>query len=380
MKFDITKHIILLNVAGSRAYGIHKESSDMDMSGICVQPTSYLLGYDNVFEQFQDVKSLINDSKYSEFQSKINQDHLRLAKEKGCEGTVFSLQKFFRLASGCNPNIMDILFSDEENIVYQHPIANRIRDNRYAFLSKKAKFTYAGYAISQLKRIETHKKWLIDVPSRPERSDFDLPERTLLSKESLGSIESMIRKKMDQWEIDYTGVDDAVQIALREQIEKMLAEISLYSRSDRFEIAARTLSIDDNLMDYLMRERAYADALKKYKQYEDWRENRNEARHELESKFGYDTKHAAHLYRLLSMCYEILTTGKVNVNRRNIDADLIIGIRNGMWTYDQLMDFTNSKMEEIETVFKTCTILPKTPDNELLDTLCFEIQDYFRIN
>ncbi|AEZ66297.1 hypothetical protein phiTE_131 [Pectobacterium phage phiTE] len=37
--------------------------------------------------------------------------------------------------------------------------------------------------------------------------------------------------------------------------------------------------------------------------------NRNAARHELEEKFGYDTKHAMHLVRLLRMSQEILETG-----------------------------------------------------------------------
>jgi len=45
----------------------------------------------------------------------------------------------------------------------------------------------------------------------------------------------------------------------------------------------------------------------------------------LEAKFGFDTKHAMHLIRLLRMAREILETGVVHVKRP--DAEELSAIR-----------------------------------------------------
>ena len=57
----------------------------------------------------------------------------------------------------------------------------------------------------------------------------------------------------------------------------------------------------------------------------------------LEAAHGYDTKHGAHLVRLLRMGREIVETGSVHVWRGDRDADELLAIRAGAWSYDRLM-------------------------------------------
>src|SRR5690606_16827205 len=101
---------------------------------------------------------------------------------------------------------------------------------------------------------------------------------------------------------------------------------------------------------------------------------RNAARFELERQHGYDTKHAAHLVRLLRMGHEILTTGEVRVHRP--DADELLAIRRGAWDYDDLTEYAEH-MQGLIAQAASKTRLPKKPDRSALNELLMDtIQDY----
>ena len=53
MNFDLLKHTILLSIAGSRSYGIHRSDSDIDLKGVCIPPAKYIVGALSHFEQDQ---------------------------------------------------------------------------------------------------------------------------------------------------------------------------------------------------------------------------------------------------------------------------------------------------------------------------------------
>ncbi len=59
-------------------------------------------------------------------------------------------------------------------------------------------------------------------------------------------------------------------------------------------------------------------------------------RRELVDKFGYDTKNAAHLIRILRMGVEFLKRGHLSVDRSGIDADELMDIKTGGWTLAQV--------------------------------------------
>jgi hypothetical protein len=84
--------------------------------------------------------------------------------------------------------------------------------------------------------------------------------------------------------------------------------------------------------------------LEEYNNWKKWKENRNEKRHELEEKFGYDTKHASHTFRLLNTGIEILNGEGVKVKRP--DADFLLDIRNGKYSYEWII----SEAEKLDKV------------------------------
>jgi hypothetical protein len=54
-------------------------------------------------------------------------------------------------------------------------------------------------------------------------------------------------------------------------------------------------------------------------------------RRELVERYGYDTKNAAHLIRLLKMGIEFLRDGELHVDRTGIDAEELKAIKRGEW-------------------------------------------------
>jgi len=328
---------------GSHAYGTNTPTSDEDFRGIVVAPTEFRLGFNQNFEQYQSNKVDI---------------------------TLFELRKFFKLAADCNPNIIELLHTDPTDVLHIGAAGQGLVEHRDQFLSKKARFTFAGYALSQLKRINTHHRWLFSPPAEaPTRASFELPETKLIPKDQLGAAEEYIKKKMESWDLALDALDESDKINLSNQVAAYLAEIGV-SKTFEWELAARNIGYDDNFLELLRRERAYRTAKSEWDKYQGWLKTRNVARADLERQHGYDTKHGMHLVRLLRMCEEILSGQGVLVKRP--DAKELLEIRNGAWSYEKLISWAEDQDKKMEKLYAESS-LPKSPDREALDRLCVYI-------
>lgn len=294
---------IFLTQSGSHAYGLATPESDVDLRGVAIPPREYFLGFAQRFEQ---------------------------AEATDPDLVIYDIRKFFQLAAACNPSIVELLWTAAEDHLVVTPLGQRLLEYRSLFLSRRAKHTFSGYAVAQLKRINTHRRWLVTPPThKPTRAEFGLPETSLLSADILGAIEAIEQK------------------------------------------AAQDLStIPAHVMDLYRRERAYQNIFREWRQYEHWKVHRNPKRAVLEAKMGFDGKHAAHLVRLMRMCREILETGAVVVKRP--DREELLAIRNGAWSYEQLMQWSEQEERALEELVVRSS-LPAAPDTRMLDALCMSM-------
>lgn len=115
---------ILEAVVGSQAYGLANENSDIDKLGIYVEPTEAILSL----------------HKPKETRVKTDPDI-----------TMHEVEKFMRLASKCNPTVLELLFLDDYEILTTE--GQQLIDIRKAFLSNTIKNSYGGYAISQARKL-----------------------------------------------------------------------------------------------------------------------------------------------------------------------------------------------------------------------------------
>jgi len=371
---------ILYVIHGSRAYGTNRPDSDYDYKGVAVPPRPYRDGFLLKFNQ------AIQSPDKEQPEGPDNADMV-----------IYGLQKFMKLAAECNPNIIEVLWVDDADVLLCTEAGRLLREHRVDFLSQKALHTFRGYSMAQLRRIETHRKYLLNPPVRPPtRKEFGLPERTVIPKDQLGAAQAKIQKKLDSWEVDFGDLDAAEKIYISEQVRDYLAEMTVLcepvnprslrsvlrwwrrkrketpqSRDEkRFWVAGRLLGYDDNFLEYLDQEKKYGAAKRYWKQYKEWKTNRNPARAALEAKYGFDGKHGMHLVRLMRMCREILLGGAVRVRRP--DAEDLKGIRNGDWSYDRMMGWANGQDHELVEIGRASD-LPKKPNRVALDKLCQHI-------
>jgi uncharacterized protein len=87
-------------------------------------------------------------------------------------------------------------------------------------------------------------------------------------------------------------------------------------------------------------------------------------------QFGYDTKNAAHLIRLLRMGIEFLTDGELYVERE--DASQLLDIKRGKWTLEQVKAESDKLFKLAEESYIRCT-LPVKPDYKRVNDLCVEL-------
>jgi len=299
---DTPGTLIYETVHGSQAYGLATPASDVDLKGVLVGPAAWYHGYLGGPEQVE-----------------LSGDHVR-----------YELRKYFRLAAAANPTVLELLWTPQECHVHITPAGERLLAAREQFLSLRVKDSFSGYAMSQLGRIKTHRKWVMNPPQKePQRVDFGLPERAQISRDQLGAVEAML--------------------------------------ADR---RLEPVDLSTNFLDILERERRYRTARKEWDSFLSWQRTRNPRRSELEAKFGYDTKHALHLIRLLRMGLEIVATGRVLVRRD--DRDELLGIKAGALSYDELMARAEALGQQVHAAAATSP-LPAAPNDAALDTLCADI-------
>lgn len=95
-----------------------------------------------------------------------------------------------------------------------------------------------------------------------------------------------------------------------------------------------------------------------------------EKRKRLVEKYGYDTKNASHLIRLLRTGIEFLKDGELHVHRH--DASQLLAIKHGEWTLEKVKREAEDLFKRAETAYQESK-LPLHVDSEAIKKLTMEI-------
>ncbi len=358
MEFDIQKHTIFKTLTGSRVYGTSTPESDHDYRGVAIPPARWFFGYKSRFEQYE---------------------------EPGVDTVIYGILKFLKLAADNNPNVIELLYIPTRHWTISTYYWERLVDARDLFLSQKAYSTFRGYAHSQLKRIQTHRGWLLQGEvTKPTREQFGLPPDQASNNSQVGAALETVNRFLQSNDVELALAEiaklgaKAEAIDLRQQLWDFLEQTLTLGRADiennAFNNAMQKIGFDDNMVDRLQREKSYLAAKRHYESWMKWKAERNEKRKAMERLGGYDLKHGSHLARLYCFCEDILTDRTIRVECRQVG--FLRDIREGRVSYDDLIAWADQMEKKLEEL-KTTTTLRNSPDRNAIETLGIEIiQDF----
>ena len=294
---------IILGLGGSYAYGTNVENSDLDCRGCALNSKMDILTNQN-FEQFVNEQT---------------------------DTTIYSFNKLVSLLLNVNPNTIELLGLKPEHYLYVTSIGQELLDNAHLFLSRKAVYSFGGYANQQLRRLSNKAARVVGQEEREQHI--------------LNSIMNAVYTFPSKYA--YYPEDS----------------LKLYIDKSDKEDYNTEIFMDMNFKHYPLRDykAMWSEMNCVVKDYAKiGKRNQNAIEH---GKLG---KHMMHLVRLYYMCFDILENEKI-VTYRGKEHDLLMDIRNGKYLdgNDQPIPEFYELVDELDKRLaydKKNTSLPENPD------------------
>lgn len=334
-------------VAGSKAYGLDTATSDTDIKGVFVLSKDMFYG----LEYTPQINNETNDIVY------------------------YELKRYVELLAKNNPNILELLCTPGKSVLYKHPVMELLKPEM--FVSKLCEQTFANYAFTQIKKAYGLEKKIVQPVEKERKSVLEfcfvykgnnarmvkeyfatkglLPEKAgLASISHLKDCYNLYYSETDQ----YAGIikkDNANDVCLSSIPKGGKAIGMLYFNKDGYSVYC-----------------------KQYREYWDWVEKRNDERYNktMQHRKKYDAKNMMHVFRLLLVAKEIAVEGKVNVLRK--DGDFLLGIKEGKFEYDELVEKATALKNELPLLYQNSGLM-KEPDIKMIDETLIKMREiYYR--
>lgn len=296
--------ICYATVSGSIAYGTDVETSDIDIRGVYMNNLGQLLGTNKKPDVIE---------------------------KKSPDMAIYSFLKIVSLLSNCNPNVIELLGTREEDQLYVNDIGQALLDNKEMFLSKKAYYSFGGYAVSQLRRLENGMHSTDD-----EISDEKRLEQLVEALEFMGQSRQEIIP------------NDKVNI------------IHFFKGDD-----------GEAVMDIMARKIKVKSLINLAKEIENTCANFDKINHRNRKKDDAKLfKHAMHLMRLYYMAIDILKNREINTYREK-EHDYLMSIRNGEVSMESIFETQKKLEEKLYDVYENSK-LPESVDKKKVDAFINE--------
>lgn len=96
-------------------------------------------------------------------------------------------------------------------------------------------------------------------------------------------------------------------------------------------------------------------------------------RFKLIEQFGYDTKYASHIIRLINQCEQLLTEADMDLRR---SAEVMRDVRRGNWTQDQIREWFATREPQLKKLYDDSQTLPYQCEEEPIKALLLECLEH----
>lgn len=335
--------LIFEAVTGSKAYGLDTPASDTDIRGVYVVPKE-------IFYSLEYPEQVSNDSN---------------------DIVYYELRRFMELLAKNNPNIMELLAVPEHCVLYRHPVMDALKPE--FFLSKLCEKAFANYAFTQIKKAYGLEKKIVNPVEKERKSVLDFcfvyeGKETMAAKQFLGN---------NGLEEDSVGL--AVVPHLRDCYNLFYGKDKSYAgivrKKTSNDVALSSIPKEETPLALLYFNRdGYSTYCKKYREYWEWVDKRNEERYKTTVSHGknYDAKNMMHVFRLLLMAKEIATERRINVLRH--DREFLLGIKTGKFEYDELVGKATALKDELTELYASPD-LPEVADEKEISRLLMQMRE-----
>jgi predicted nucleotidyltransferase len=386
-EFLVENDLILYEcIVGSQAYGTNIETSDVDYKFVYILPMDYILG--------------------TEYKQQID-----LTKDI----TGWEIKRFLELIESNNPTVLELLNSPEHCIVKKHPLFDIVINHKQDFITKTCKNSFGGYARQQIKKakglnkkqnweknkvtrkdlldfcyvleaeksipwkewnIEKYDEKFIGVSNVPNARDvytlfYDTRAYMMhslnISEKTRETYKEIIKLSGQPMGFGYKGLVNTGHNDSDGNINYGISNQLRLSSIPKGEKCIATISFNKD---------GYSAHCKDFKEYEEWIENRNEARYVETQEHGQkiDGKNMMHCIRLINMAVEIGRGEGIIVNRP--DREYLLSIRRGEVDLDTLIVTADKAIEDMDLIFDNSE-LPESVKPGLINEILINIRKQF---
>ncbi|PZR23098.1 MAG: nucleotidyltransferase [Flavobacterium psychrophilum] len=338
------KLILFEVISGSKSFGLDTPASDTDIKGVFYIPKEKFFGMDYI----PQISNETNDIVY------------------------YEIGRFIELLLKNNPNILEILATPDDCILYKHHLMEqlKIRD----FLSKLCKDSFAGYASTQIKKARGLKKKIVN--PIPKEKKYLLDFCYILSGQNSIPLKLWLRENnMHQEQCGLINIPHSKDIyAVFYDSKDILNYKGIIQKETSNEVSFSSIPKGEPALAHMyFNKEAYSTYCKEYKEYWEWIEKRNEDRYNTNQQHGknYDSKNMMHTIRLLQTAERIFKNGELNIRVTNRDE--LLDIKAGKKEYDDLLQMADSLLLSIEQLYKDSS-LPAHPDTAKAEQVLIDIR------
>lgn len=342
-------------IVGSHLYGTNKEGSDIDIKGVFVLPTDMVLSGQYI-EQISDDKQ---------------------------DTTYYEIGRFIKLAADANPNILDVLGSDK--VTFTTDKWKEYFPDITPYLTTKLRHTFLGYAHSQIVKAKgMNKKTNWEKSRLVRKTPLDFCYVLLENEESSKFEDVMLFGHFKYYNNEATDnvilTENTIGLASVNNFPDVYSMYCLQHgggiiSENSNDVQLRNIPKGAKHLGYMRFDRnAYSTHCKDFREYEQWLEKRNPLRYQDNAKADnqYDTKNMSHCVRLLYTARDI-ALGKGLILARP-EREQLLDIRNGKYTYEEVISIAETLKEEVDELFNLNTKLPREVNRKYLQQLLLKIR------